>query len=116
MSKEHGERLEPFLDRVLLERRVMTKTKGGVILTDTAAKRDASHRCTVLAVGPSCESSLRPGDEVVISAHGGTWISVTGHGAAKPDVETFIISEVDILAVVRKDEAGAAALAATSNS
>ena len=96
-----SEILLPILDRILLRRPVSEKI-GSIYVPPTAAKRDATLRCTVIAVGPSCVTDLAPGDEVICSQHGGAWISQTGTGAAKVDNELFIISEEDILAKVSK--------------
>ena len=95
------ERLEPLFDRVLL-RRAVSERIGSVFVPANVAKQMSGKRCVVIAVGPSCESGLKPDDEVIITEHGGAWISPSGKGAARVDVETFIISETDILAKVSK--------------
>ena len=96
-----GESLQPMFDRVLLRRAVSEKV-GSIFVPSNVAKQMSGRRCEVIAIGPACESGLVPGDEVIITEHGGAWISPSGKGAARVDVETFIISETDILAKVSK--------------
>ncbi len=98
-----SESLVPMFDFVLVERRVEEKTKGGIILTDDTAKKHSGQRAKVLALGPSCESDLSPGDEVLFGQYAGSWVNTEGRGAARADTKTYIVQETDIIARVKSD-------------
>ena len=86
-------KLRPLFDRVLLHREALKTTS--LIIPDTAKDRNAPHRGVVAAVGPTCEHNppLKVGDRVIFGMHSGATLKVD-------DVETFVVAEADIIAVV----------------
>ena len=97
-----SEYLTPFFDYVLVKRIIEKETAGGIIIPETTAKKHSSHRGKILAIGPSCEANIDIGDTVIFGQYAGSWINVEGKGAARPDTETYIIRETDILAKVHE--------------
>ena len=97
-------KLAPFGARVLLERAVATKV-GSILLPGNAAKRHASLKCKVLAVGPACDGTIKVGQTVLIGSHCGAWLDADGNTLA-PDEGAdkglfYIVMDEDILAEVR---------------
>jgi chaperonin GroES len=96
-------KLVPLGDRVVLQRldEVEEKTKGGIVLPDTA--KEKPQECKVIAVGPGklddngkrVAPDVKKGDIVIIAKWGGTEIKVGGN-------EYVIVSEDDIMAKVEK--------------
>ena len=93
-------KLRPLHDRILVRRiEEEEKTKGGLIIPDTAKEKPMEGR--VIAVGEgmvSEDGKLRPldvhkGDRVLFSKYSGTEIQVLDH-------EHLIIREDDVLAVL----------------
>ncbi len=94
--------LKPLADRVLIEvKEEETKTKGGILLPDTAQKK--SQKGVVLAVGAGklAENGTRlplevsVGDEVLFAKYSGTEIEEEGK-------KFLLITERDILAIFGK--------------
>ena len=94
--------LKPLADRVLIEvKEEETKTKGGILLPDTAQKK--SQKGVVIAVGAGkltddgkrLPSEVAVGDEVLFAKYSGTDIEEGGKNY-------LLISERDILAVFGK--------------
>lgn len=92
--------LKPLADRVLIKVvEAEEKTKGGILLPDTAQKK--SQRGEVLAVGPGKISDngtripldLKPGDKVLFAKYAGTDIEDN-------DEHFLLIAERDVLAVI----------------
>ena len=93
--------LKPLGDKVIVKRvEAETKTKGGIVLPDTA--KEKPKRGKVLAVGEGkrldsgelVKPAVKPGDEVLFSSFAGTEITVDGK-------EVLIMSQDDILAVLK---------------
>ena len=93
-------KLRPLHDRILVRRiEEEEKTKGGLIIPDTAKEKPMEGR--VIAVGEgkvSEDGTLRPldvhkGDRVLFSKYSGTEIQLEGD-------EHLIIGEDDVLAVL----------------
>jgi chaperonin GroES len=100
--KEHAVKLTPLADKVIVKRlEAETKTKGGIVLPDTA--KEKPKRGKVLAVGEGkrldsgelVKPAVKVGDEVIFASFAGSEITVDGE-------ELLIMSQDDILAVVRK--------------
>ncbi len=94
--------LKPLADRVLIEvKEEETKTKGGILLPDTAQKK--SQKGVVIAVGTGkltddgkrLPLEVTVGDEVLFAKYSGTDIEEDGKNF-------LLISERDILAVFGK--------------
>ena len=95
--------LKPLSDRVVLKPiQAEEKTKGGIVLPDTA--KDKPQEGEVIAVGPGrilengtkLEPTVKVGDRVIYSKYSGTEIKIDGE-------EYLIVRESDILAI-RTDE------------
>ena len=95
-------KLKPLADKVIVKRlEAETKTKGGIVLPDTA--KEKPKRGKVLAVGEGrrldsgelVKPSVKPGDDVIFSSFAGSEITVDGE-------ELLIMGQEDILAVIRK--------------
>ena len=93
-------KIMPLQDRVVLERiSSEEKTKGGIIIPDTAKERPAEGK--VLAVGPGkrtdegkvIEPQVKVDDRVLFSRYAGTEIKIDGE-------ERMILREDEILAIV----------------
>jgi chaperonin GroES len=92
--------VRPLGDRILVKRVASeTKTKGGIIIPDTA--KEKPQEAVVVAVGPGAvrqdgsrrELLVKAGDRVLFSKYGGTEIKVDGE-------DQLILSESDILGVL----------------
>ena len=95
-------KIRPLQDRVLIKRVAEeNKTKGGIIIPDTAKEKPAEGE--VVAVGPGAmakDGKLRPttvkkGDRVLFAKYSGSDVVLEG-------VEHLIMREEDILAVLEK--------------
>jgi len=98
--KPKAMQLRPLHDRILVRRiEEEQKTKGGIIIPDTA--KEKPQEGTVIAVGKGRvneDGKLRPldvhkGDRVLFTKYSGTEIQVVGD-------EHLIIREDDVLAVL----------------
>ncbi|MCI5836449.1 MAG: co-chaperone GroES [Veillonellaceae bacterium] len=94
--------LKPLADRVLIKVvEAEEKTKGGILLPDTAQKK--SQRGEVLAVGPGKVAEngnripldLKVGDKVLFARYAGTDIEDN-------DEQFLLIAERDVLAVIEE--------------
>jgi len=94
--------LKPLGDRVVVELlEEEERTKGGIVLPDTA--KEKSQKGKVLAVGPGrvlengqrVALDVQEGDKVLFAKYGGTEIELDGK-------ELMILQERDVLAVLSK--------------
>jgi chaperonin GroES len=92
--------VRPLSDRVLVKRvNSETKTKGGIIIPDTAQEKPTE--ALVVAVGPGAirddgsrrEPSLKSGDRVLFGKYNGTEVTIEGE-------EHLILRESDVLGVL----------------
>jgi chaperonin GroES len=93
-------KIKPLNDRVLVIRLDKeNKTKGGIIIPDTAKEKPQKGRVVAMGPGKRGEDGKRfpldvkEGDHVIFSKYAGTEININ-------DVEHLFLSESDILAVV----------------
>ncbi|MDA8165348.1 MAG: co-chaperone GroES [Desulfobacteraceae bacterium] len=93
-------KVRPLNDRVLIKRlEEEEKTKGGIIIPDTAKEKPAEGK--VMAVGPGKRNDkgetiapqVKVGDRVLFSKYGGTDIKLEGE-------DYLIMREDDILGIV----------------
>jgi chaperonin GroES len=93
-------KVRPLQDRLLVTRiEEEEKTKGGIIIPDTAKEKPQEGR--VVAVGPGkitddgklMPISIREGDRILFSKYAGTEIKLDGE-------EHLIVREDDVLAVL----------------
>ena len=94
-------KLTPLGDKIIVKRlEAETKTKGGIVLPDTA--KEKPKRGKVLAVGPGktldsgevVKPSVSVGNEVFFSSYAGTEITIEGE-------EVLIMGQDDILAILK---------------
>ncbi|EPX87330.1 Co-chaperonin GroES (HSP10) [Rubellimicrobium thermophilum DSM 16684] len=101
---------KPLHDRVLV-RRVQSeeKTKGGLIIPDTAKEKPAEGEVIAVGEGARKDSgeliapSVKPGDRILFGKWSGTEVTLDGE-------ELLIMKESDILGII--ETTGAAAKAA----
>ena len=95
-------KVRPLQDRILLKRiEEETKTKGGIIIPDSA--KEKPQEGLVVAVGPGKVTDsgnrvvpeVKAGDRVLFGKYSGTDIKVDGE-------EHLILREDDVLAVIQK--------------
>ncbi len=98
-ASKGGMKIVPLGDRVVLRRdEAETKTAGGIVLPDSAAKKP--QRGEVVSVGDGHITSdgkrlpltVKPGDKVIFSSYGGDEIKIG-------DEDLVLMREADILAV-----------------
>lgn len=114
---ESNLRYKPKFGRVLIERKVTTKTAGGIILPEDAAKRNATCDGVIVGLGETAgwvevyqEGQLTPvktlnvGDRVIFGRHSGAWLDATygAKGELNDDGSLFICQDADILAVIKE--------------
>jgi chaperonin GroES len=94
-------KIKPLADHILIEPiKEEEKTKGGILLPDTAEK-EKPEQGKVIAVGPGRKTSsgkvsvlsVKPGDTVLFTKYGPNEIKVD-------DKEYLIAKEEDILAII----------------
>ncbi|GBD38297.1 MAG: 10 kDa chaperonin [Deltaproteobacteria bacterium] len=95
-------KVKPLYDRVLVKRLdTEEKTKGGIIIPETAKEKPQEGRVISVGKGKLLEDgSIRPldvkvGDRVLFSKYGGTDINIEGE-------EYLILREDEILAIVEE--------------
>ena len=95
-------KVRPLQDRILLKRvEEETKTKGGIIIPDSA--KEKPQEGLVVAVGPGkvtdtgnrVSPEVKAGDRVLFGKYSGTDIKIDGE-------EHLILREDDVLAVIHK--------------
>ena len=93
-------KIEPLDDRIVVaQMEAEEKTKGGIVLPDTAKEKPQQGK--VIAVGPGrvldtgerAKPAVKKGDVVVYAKYGGSEIEVDGK-------EYKILRESDVLAIV----------------
>ncbi|MBU0533266.1 MAG: co-chaperone GroES [Candidatus Omnitrophica bacterium] len=95
-------RIKPLNDRILVKRlEAEGKTKGGILLPETAKEKPKEGE--VIAVGPGkiLESGkrqsleLKKGDKIIFESYAGTEIKVDGK-------EYLLMKEDDVLGIIEK--------------
>ena len=93
-------KIQPLHDRILVKRiDEETKTKGGIIIPDTAKEKPqegkviAVGKGRVLDDGKLQDPAVRKGDKILFSKYSGTEIKLEGE-------EHIIIREDDVLAIL----------------
>jgi chaperonin GroES len=93
-------KIRPLNDRVLVQRvEEETKTKGGIIIPDTAKEKPAEGKVIAAGNGRLGDDGKRialevkKGDRVLFSKYGGTEVKVEGE-------EYLILREDDILGII----------------
>jgi chaperonin GroES len=103
--KEEALKFRPLHDRVLVRRvEAEEKTKGGIIIPDTAKEKPQEGEVVAVGPGPRDESGklvpidLKAGDRILFGKWSGTEIKIEGE-------DLIIMKESDVMGVV---ETGAA--------
>jgi len=93
-------KVKPLGDKILVKRlEAEKKTKGGIVLPDTAKEKPKEGKIIALGDGKLLEDGARAkfqvkkGDRVLFTSYAGTEIKVDGD-------EYLIMSEDDVLAVI----------------
>ncbi|PPB82231.1 chaperonin GroES [Albidovulum inexpectatum] len=101
---------KPLHDRVLVKRvQSDEKTKGGLIIPDTAKEKPAEGEVVAVGEGARKDSgelipmSVKPGDRILFGKWSGTEVTIDGE-------EMLIMKESDILGII--ENSGAASKAA----
>ncbi|HET8723349.1 MAG TPA: co-chaperone GroES [Anaeromyxobacteraceae bacterium] len=95
-------KIRPLQDRVIVKRvEEEEKTKGGIIIPDSAKEKPAEGKVIAVGKGKVGEDGklqpldVKPGDRILFSKYAGTEVKVDGE-------ETLIMREDDILGVIEK--------------
>ena len=95
-------KIRPLYDRVLIKRvEEETKTKGGIIIPDTAKEKPQEGEVVAVGEGRILENGkissldVKKGDRILFGKYSGTEIKLDG-------IEHLIIKEEDILGVIQK--------------
>ena len=95
-------KVKPLQDRILIKRvEEETKTKGGIIIPDTAKEKPQEGLVVAVGAGKVTDSGTRvppevkKGDRVLFGKYSGSEIKVDGE-------EHLILREDDILAILEK--------------
>lgn len=102
-----AQQIQPLRDKVLVKRLRAQKSKGGILLPDSAQEKPRQGH--IEAVGPGrrdAEGNLQPlelqvGDRVLFSSYAGTEVEV----AADPEAEYLILGEEDVLGILQGEDA-----------
>jgi len=94
-------KIRPLYDRVLIKRvEEETKTKGGIIIPDTAKEKPQEGEVVAVGEGRILENGkvssldVKKGDRILFGKYSGTEIKLDG-------IEHLIIKEEDILGVIQ---------------
>ncbi|MEZ5988663.1 MAG: co-chaperone GroES [Planctomycetota bacterium] len=100
MAKTKTPTIVPLGDRVLLKRvEAEQKTKGGILLPETAKEKPKEGivisvgKGRVLPSGENAEMTVKEGDRVIFSSYAGTEVKIDGE-------EYLILSEDEVLAIL----------------
>ena len=95
-------KIRPLQDRIIVKRlEEETKTKGGIIIPDTAKEKPIEGKIIAVGKGKVTEEGkvlpldVKVGDKVLFSKYGGTDVKIDGE-------EYLIMREDDILGVIEK--------------
>jgi len=95
-------KIRPLQDRVIVKRvEEEEKTKGGIIIPDTAKEKPMEGKVTAVGKGKLLEDGkihpldVKAGDRILFAKYGGTEVKIDGE-------EHLIMKEDDILGVIEK--------------
>ena len=93
-------KLRPLQDRILVQRvKEEEKTKGGIIIPDTAKEKPAEGKVTAVGNGKVDEAGkrvkleIKKGDRILFGKYSGTEVTIEGE-------EYLIMREDDVLGVI----------------
>ena len=94
--------IRPLHDRVLVQRvKEEEKTKGGIIIPDTAKEKPLEGKVIAVGNGKVAEDGsvrkleVKPGDRILFGKYSGTEVKIDGE-------EHLILREDDVLGVIEK--------------
>jgi len=95
-------KIKPLQDRLVVKRiEEEEKTKGGIIIPDSAKEKPQEARVVAVGDGKTLESgqkaplTVKPGDKILFGKYSGTEIKIDGE-------EHLILREDDVLAIVEE--------------
>jgi chaperonin GroES len=95
-------KIRPLQDRIIVKRLdEETKTKGGIIIPDTAKEKPIEGKVEAVGKGKKTDDGklipldVKVGDKVLFSKYGGTEVKIDGE-------EYLIMREDDILGIIEK--------------
>jgi len=95
-------KLRPLQDRILVKRvEEETKTKGGIIIPDTAKEKPAEGKVVAVGNGKVGDDGkripleIKKGDRILFGKYSGTEVKIEGD-------EHLVMREDDVLAVIEK--------------
>ena len=95
-------KIRPLQDRIIVKRlEEETKTKGGIIIPDTAKEKPIEGKVTAVGKGKIADDGtlikmeVKDGDTVLFSKYGGNEVKIDGQ-------EYLIMREDDILGIIEK--------------
>jgi len=101
-SEENAMKIRPLQDRLIVKRVAEeNKTKGGIIIPDTAKEKPLEGKVIAVGNGKILEDGkVRPldvkaGDTILFSKYAGTEVKIEG-------VDHLILREEDVLGVIEK--------------
>ena len=101
VQEEQAMNLKPLGDKVIVEiLNAEEKTKGGIVLPDTAKEKPQEGRVIAVGAGKTLANgkviapTVKPGDRIIFGKYSGNEVEVEDH-------EYLIVNEEDILAVVK---------------
>jgi chaperonin GroES len=93
-------KIKPLQDRIVIKRiEEEEKTKGGIIIPDSAKEKPQEGRVVAIGDGKTLETgkkaplTVKPGDKILFGKYSGTEIKIDGE-------EHLIMREEDVLAIV----------------
>ncbi len=93
-------KIKPLQDRLVIKRiEEEEKTKGGIIIPDSAKEKPQEGRVIAVGDGKTLDSgqkaplTVKPGDKILFGKYSGTEIKIDGE-------EHLILREDDVLAIV----------------
>lgn len=94
--------IKPLNDRILVKRlEAEERTKGGIVLPDTAKEKPKEGEVVAVGPGKLLESGkrqsleLKKGDKIIFESYAGTEIKVEGK-------EYLLLKEDDVLGIIEK--------------
>ena len=100
MAAEKKIKIRPLQDRILIKRlNEEEKTKGGIIIPDTAKEKPQEGRVIAIGKGKVLEDGkllpieVKVGDKILFSKYSGTEVKIEGE-------EHLIVKEEDVLGVI----------------
>jgi len=95
-------KIKPIGEKILVKRlEAEEKTKGGIVLPDTAKEKPKEGKIIALGDGKLLEDGkraefqIKKGDRVIFTSYAGTEVTIEGE-------ELMLMSEEDILAIVEE--------------